>query len=374
MPPPVSSVRRLRNQAGLCLHRWRTDPVRRFVTSSQGGFACFGTTARTGYFIRHYLGIEAPEAYTLTRRWNPWHTAAAARRAARDQGLVVFTETSAPVALRSELLSFDTYVDLEIPLPADEATFVRHLSASARSDIRRSRRFEAKVSHDPAWATEFHQRHHLPSIRDRHGDEGFVASPEELARVFAGGKAEWIQVMTGAECVGALLGEPGPEGYGVYRLGWRDGDPAWLPAGVVGALYWFGVRRAFALGLPRVHLGGVMSDLEDGLFRYKAKWGARLIPDDRRYRRLLLLLDPTHPHARRFLAPRALLARDAAGDLIVLSGRAPAEVPAAREQAPFLRAWFRLRETPDAAPSAAKAALPPSLRPWFDATPLTNGG
>jgi hypothetical protein len=376
VPPSFTLLRLLRSRVGLRLHRWRLDPVRSLVSdpSGGGGFACFGPDVNTVYFARHYLGTAEADALAISRRWNPCGIAAAARRLARAHGLAVFSEHSAPAALLPDLLAFDTYADLDIPLPATLEEFLRALPESTLSDVRRvrARGYRPELSRDPAWAAEFHQRHHVPSIRDRHGDDGFVCTPAELAHAFAGGESEWIKVFDGDRCLGAVLGETMPSGYYLHRLGWLDGDPALLSAGVVSALYWFSIRRAIELGLPRVHLGGVMADLNNGLFRYKSKWGARLVPASRRYRRLRLLLDPAHPHARRFLEHHALLARDAAGEFIVLSAHAPTEVPTFKAQAPFLRGWFRLRAAPDPAPDAAKAALPASLRPWFDATPFPS--
>ena len=49
----------------------------------------------------------------------------------------------------------------------------------------------------------------------------------------------------------------------------------------------------------------------------------------------------------------------------------PAEVPVHRVHADRLSAWFRLRAVADPAPDPAKAALPASLRPWFDALALS---
>lgn len=378
MSSPFQSLRRLRAHAGLRLHRWRHNPKRTVVLarSGDGGFASFGAMDNSAYLARHYLGIESADALVVRRRWNPCGEITAARRLARDLGLVAFSEGSAPASLLPDLLAFDTYADLEILLPSTAEEFLRPLPETTRSDIRRvrARGFRSQISRDPAWTDEFLARHHVPAIRARHGDDGFFASREEMVGSLAQGTAEWVRVLDGDRCVGGMLCGPAPESYNLCRLGWLDGDPALLRAGVVSALYLFAIQRALELGLPRIDLGGVMADLDNGLFRYKSKWGARLAPASRRFRRLHLLLDPTKPHARRFLERHALLARDAGGELIVLSGRAPAEVPTFKAQAPFLRAWFRLRAAPDPTPDPAKAALPVTLRPWFDAIPFPSAG
>lgn len=378
MSPAFHVLGRLRANLGLQLYRWRADHMRREVSHPATGtaFSTFGAPDATIALARYHMGVEHLEELRVKTRWNPLGTVAAARRQARRHGLAVFSERSAPAALRPDLLPLESYVDLDIPLPGSLREFKSALGTSAASDISRIRRlgYRVEFDRDAGWSERFHAHYHEPSIQFQHGDDGFVSSAAEMARFFTGGRAEWLRVYQGDICVAAMLGEAEARGYRLHRLGWLEGSPTLRSQGVVAALYWFSIQRTFDLGLPRLHLGGVKPDLEDGLFFFKTKWGGRLDPANRRFSARLLLLDPSHPAARAFIGRHSLISRDPAGRHIVLSSRLPAEVGTFAAQASALSAWFRLREAPDPVPDSAKAVLPGTLRPWFDAVALPGAG
>jgi hypothetical protein len=86
------------------------------------------------------------------------------------------------------------------------------------------------------------------------------------------------------------------------RLGWRDGSHEVLRGRVLGVLYWFVFRRARDSGYRRVDLGGTPPYLDDGVFRFKSRWNAELVPDRGNYGSYHLLIDPSHPDAIAFLS------------------------------------------------------------------------
>lgn len=367
-------LRRFRAQGGLWWFRQKELNRHHFITPREGSgaFAVFGSLERLSFFTRHYLDEVPADNLKISSTWNPLRLATRTRRLARELGLVVFTGEAAPRSLDEELLTLDLFVPLIIPLSGSLENDARQLGSLAKANLRkiRARGYRSEISTDADWAQEFYERYHRPSIQGRHGDDGFVSLPGRIIHLFKTGNFEWLRVFDGETCIAACIGERKPDAYHLHRTGWLDGSPALQAAGASAALYWFGIRRAIGLGLPAFNLGGVMPDLENGLFVHKAAWGGRLDASAHVYVNRRLLLDPAHPHAHRFLSAHSLLIRDKARRFFVISPRLPAEVPACAQQAPGISAWFRLRDTPDPLLAAPNHLLPIPLRPWYDAIPL----
>ena len=381
MRSPLSLLRQLRSHGGLWLFRWKERHRWHFISPREGpsrGFATFGTRSRIAFFNRHYLGETHTDGVNITtaRNWNPLNIAQRARRLACKRGLVIFTRNTAPRSLREDLLKLDFFIPLIIPLTGSINDYARDLGSLAKANLRkiRSRGYRAEISTDASWAQEFYERYHRPSMQGRHGDDGSLFSPSDSAALFKDDRFEWLRVFDGDDCISACIGERQANAYHFQRTGWRDGSPALQSAGASAALYWFGVQRAIELGLPAFNQGGVMPCLENGLFIHKTAWGGRLLRTNYEYRSRFLLLDPAHTDARRFISEHSLVIRDPDERFFVISSHLPVEVPTYAAQAPYITAWFRLRDTPDAtlAEATANQLMPIPLRPWFDAIPLTT--
>lgn len=126
-------------------------------------------------------------------------------QAARRWGLVVLPEDGVPAALGAWTLAIPRAVSLVIDLRKDEATFLASLRGERRTRVRSvlAQGFGYEILHDPAWASEFHRRYHEPSIRSRHGAEGFVMPAAQLAQAVATGGTEFLRILRNHHCVGA---------------------------------------------------------------------------------------------------------------------------------------------------------------------------
>lgn len=374
MKPLPELLRCLHSAAQVELFRWRARRTIHVVRRRDGaaGFAGVGDAGAHSWFMRRYLGEMSRPAVAVSSTWRSFGMAGQIGRLTRELGLVAMDPWAVPPALQAETLAFDLWTHLTIPLPASADQFVKELSHSAFENLRliRKQGYRLETSDSSASVGEFYESFHRPSIQGRHGDEGLCSEPNELAQLLAQKGAEWIRIIRSDECVAMALGRATPSGYKLCRLGWRNGDPALLKAGVVAAIYWFGICRTRDLGLSQVLLGTATSSLEDGLFSYKTAWGGRLLPGQERIASKRLLIDPAHPAARRFLEKHSLLIRGADDRFIVLSSRRPAEVPAYRGQSAFIAAWFRLRPSPLPAVAHPASPLPVSLRRWFEPEPL----
>jgi hypothetical protein len=335
----------------------------------QAGFALFGGWKARHLFQRLYLGVS-----DHLRGRPVFHRAATAaycRSLARRHGLVVFCGNSAPPGLTAEVLSIPVLVDMEMATPRVFEGPGRW-GQSVMNDLRKIRqgRFAYDIVPGSDWVPEFYARMMRPTIIGRHGAEAYVASRHEVAQHAAKPRAELLRVLVDGKWVGASLNETTAAGYKLHKLGWVHGDAALLKQGVVAALYWFNLHRAAELGCPRVFFGPVTPCVEDGLLRYKSKWGAQLSVDGGSYGHFQLLLDPAHPVCRRFLETHSLITRGTNREFIVFSGGHPNPTDTTHEVLSSISRWYMWRQQPSAEPQRVADEVPPLLRPWLDATSL----
>jgi hypothetical protein len=288
-------------------------------------------------------------------------------------GLCVVRRCDVPPALVPDALRVPRSVSMVLPLGDFTAAHERRLPCSARRDVARirSRGFSAVVCRNPAWAHEFFHHFHAPSIAARWGREGYVHGLRFIRSDVARGGWEFLQIMRGGECVAALLAFPRRGGYHMGKLGWRAGDPNVVKSGAVAAIYWFAMLRAHDLGLRQVSMGAAPPYLDDGLFRFKAKWGAILERPGTSQSECFLMLNPAHPDCRRLFAERSLIACGPGETFVVFSGRSPAEIDVTPAIMATIGRWYRLREAPDPTGGVCDPWVPAALRPWFTSEPVS---
>ncbi len=372
--PLVLRCRRLRSICGLRFHRWRESRRHHLVRSTDGssGFAAFGCPWTIPHLTREYLGEETDQPRGPQTRLLLRDPVGSARRLARELGLVVYHPNALPDALRAEVLPLRALVNLEIELPAAFPDYTAAITSGIRGDLQKIRRenYRATSTRDLSALGAFERDYYLPSTDKRHGAAGIRAPLAPLVAGIPPGRAELNQVFQDQDWVAGNLCEDSDDGYRLWGLGWKNGEPGLLRKGAATAVYWFSIQRAHALGRRRVLPGGASPYLDDKLLEYKGKWGARLAPGTDSYQVRHLLLDPAHPATRRYLDTHALLILRDATSYFVVGGRSPDEVPAFRHQAGRISAWFRLRTSPAAAPRPGLGLLPKTLQAWFDPLPV----
>ena len=321
----------LKSKLGYRWHIYRTNREYWTVESGQGdGLCAIGDRRIVTHFSRYFL---EPKSGIKVRRG--WHARGAGRwvdQMSTRYGLVV-ADPRIPLKspLRGVEIRWPSSVELQVPLAGSWAEYERGLISSAKSDLRRVRRagFRFVESRDLTLLRQFYDQHHVPSMRARHGDGGYVGDWTEFSNLLTQG-GEWFQVWKGSEWVGGYLASVTEDGYRLRRFGWKNGDANLRRNGIIVACYVFGIRRAIEMGKSTLWLGSAPAYLEDGLMRFKAKWGARLAPANARSPIWRAVLDPNHRTCVRFFQRRSLMVPDSAsGTFDVFSGRSLArgEVP-----------------------------------------------
>ena len=296
-----------------------------------------------------------------------------ARHLIQNTGLVVLSDMPISDDLKPALLQVPSYVGLTIPLPATLDNYYSDLPGSARKDIQKIHKmgFSYEVSQDVSWTAEFYNRYYRPSMLNRFGEEGYVSSWQEVQTLAHQQHSEFIKVIADGQCIAAVLNQVNGKSYRFLRIGWIQSDNRLVKQGVIAALYWFSIQRAYQLQCNELFLGGTPPYLENGLLWFKAKWGGRLVGKSRDFSARYLLLDPTNPACYQFLENCSLLAYGAADSYMVLSSKLPNQFTLPTAFWKNIRSWYQLRTT--YSPEASdENELPTMLQGWYEKIPLPH--
>lgn len=184
-------------------------------------------------------------------------------------------------------------------------------TSSVRSDLRRIRqnRLTFSVTKDPRQFDAFYHRMYVPYIEEVHGRSAFIWPYEVMKRKF--GSCELLQVgQTGQPISGILITYAGPTPR-LWSLGVRDADRRYVREGAVTALFYYSFLHLAANGYQAADIGLSRSFLDDGVLRYKRKWGGRIVGTSVDW--FVLEVLASTPGARGFLASHPFICRDGAG-------------------------------------------------------------
>ncbi len=154
-----------------------------------------------------------------------------------------------------------------------------HPSKSLRSDMAKLKKhgYVMEVADSDAAWREFFDRMLLPHARNRFEDRAQLPNRYTLRQLQYGGQLLFVRrgdVRVAGGCVLAASGTALFE-----RLGVRDGDEGLLREGALSALYLLTFEWARAQGFERFDAGTTLPFPDDGLARFKAKFGLAPAPN-----------------------------------------------------------------------------------------------
>lgn len=145
-----------------------------------------------------------------------------------------------------------------------------------KEDLRRIRKnkLEYEVSVDDKEISDFHRNMYVPYIRNTFGPSALFHSLESLKR--SDGTIELLIIRKDGEAVAGQILVYEHDGVRTREIGVKNGDRQYVKAGVMGALYYYGLMHLQSKGFGTIGLGGSRAWLNDGVLRFKKKWGMRL--------------------------------------------------------------------------------------------------
>lgn len=166
------------------------------------------------------------------------------------------------------------WIDARLRLPTDPTAPLRISKNLRGGDLRvvRRSRLKAFVSHELSDFEEFYDHMHAPFVRNRFGVLGTPKNRESLRAAFQRGGILWVH-RDGDRLAGALIENRG-QLIVLNSMGTRNGELGLVKEGVFAAVYQYCIEYAREQGCTHVGLGTSRAFLQDGVLRYKRKWGS----------------------------------------------------------------------------------------------------
>ncbi len=214
---------------------------------------------------------------------------------------------------------------LTLPVDLDKLARVNH---GVKYDFRTLRRecLTAEVSHKEADCELFHSTMHVPFVRNRYGDFAVIHNLHQLRRSFRHGVLIWVR-RANQRIAGGLY-EQRRNVLRSVALGTSEGDLALMKVGALAALHIFAIGYAQDRGCTSIDLGGTPPILNDGLLRFKKKWGSQLIDEPQTPYDYLVRWEQPNEQVFNFLADTPLICRNDRG-LMGLTALKPKNVTTA---------------------------------------------
>lgn len=200
-------------------------------------------------------------------------------------------------------------VGCRLMLPVDLEKLAR-VKPGVKYDFRILRRegLTAEVSYQEADCELFYSTMHVPFVRNRYGEFAVIHSLQQLRRWFRSGALIWVR--RGHERIAGGLYEQRRDVCRSVALGTAGGDLGLLKAGAFSALHIFAIGHAQDEGCTSIDFGGTPPILNDGLLRFKKKWGSHLADEPQTPYDYLVRWEQPNEQVLNFLADTPLIIRN----------------------------------------------------------------
>lgn len=272
-----------------------------------------GPERRVRWLVDRYFAAEpARETLGHVPAWRLARTLKRMKSTADVTVVRVSRLTADRLGVSDDYLPVPDWIGMRLHAPFDLAAIVRR-SHSVADDMRRVRRagWTAEVSHRAADFIPFYRDMYAPFVHARYRTEGHVRPARQLRRVFRRGGILWVG--SDQKPVAGVLVEPRRGVLDVVAIGTAGGDLCWRKAGALAAVYAAMIEHARSEGCSVIDLRGSRPSLEDGLTRYKRKWGASVYDRTDVLTTTLVRWDRMTPAVVEFLSSSPLLFRDGGG-------------------------------------------------------------
>jgi hypothetical protein len=160
-----------------------------------------------------------------------------------------------------------------VELPITAQTLKRK---TIRSDLQaiQNAGLRSRVTKDPGCFDDFYHQMYVPHVTKAHASSVYITPYEEMRARLA--DSELVLVHDEERDVAGMLVLYEDARPRLWSAGVRDGDRRYLKQGALAAVYHFSLRHLAARNFGSASMGLSRAFLEDGVLRYKRKWGQRL--------------------------------------------------------------------------------------------------
>jgi hypothetical protein len=176
---------------------------------------------------------------------------------------------------RARFIEVPTWVQQKLPLAGSwDGVLARFRKNTKSTDLRKIRKYQLdyRTTSEPSEVERFYDWMYLPYIQRRFGD---LADIEPRGRiVYCGSTGTLLQVVRDHQVVAAVVLLEWEKCLNFLWVGVPEGLSAEMSEGAFSALYYYSIRYGHERGCHEIDLSGTRPLLNDGVFRYKRKWGA----------------------------------------------------------------------------------------------------
>ena len=229
-----------------------------------------------------------------------------------DLTVIRVNKMSARLFFDKGFLHVPEAIEALLKVPEDPTVLFR-AGKSVRSDLCKIRqnRLEPHFSREESDFEEFYRQMYLPYIYARHGKFAYGANRYRLRHKFHRGGILWVE--QGGKRIAGMVLERRQQWLKLVALGTTYGDLAPVKQGALAAVYYFGIEYARQHGFTLLSLGTNGALLQDGILRYKRKWGAAFTESSDNHFDLLLRWDRFDGVVADFLSQTSPVFRESGG-------------------------------------------------------------
>lgn len=283
--------------------------LRGMTASGEEGSMLLAGASKAGYLpCRFFCGTPRPEVLAEVPVFRVERTLQKLEADA-DLTVIVTDRLSSGLFFRDPYMDVPMWVGGCLDAAADPAARIR-ANHSVAEDMRVVRRecLVSEISRAAADFDTFYENYYLPFTRRRHGETAHVSDRLWLQRQFRMGGILWI-LRNRERIAGVQFGKAGRELH-LWAIGTAEGAPEPVKAGAFAALYYDSIELARRTGSACVDFGGSRPSLDDGLLRFKRKWGVALRDNARNHHEFLVRVNRWNRIVTAFLSRTSLIYRE----------------------------------------------------------------
>ena len=258
---------------------WRGDAIWLTGAEKHTGAPLSAFYFGSGRSFEHLLDkLYASYSVSRSEENHPMWRAARWLKSPRTPVDLVFADLPWPyyhLLAGSQFVHVPGWLVQKIPLPGTWQEVVGNFRKNTRStDLRKIRKFGLtfRLTTEQAEVERFHDAMYLPYVEGRFGNLAIIDSRDEIVGVGTSGGL--LQVLQQDRVVGAVVLFRSRKTLHFLWFGLPQGPDAALLDAALSGLYYFTIQHAYALGCDEVNLSYTAPLLNDGIYRYKRKWGA----------------------------------------------------------------------------------------------------
>ena len=162
---------------------------------------------------------------------------------------------------------------------SDDSSLLKN--SSLQSDLRRIRKngLNFEIRNEIDQLDNFYHNMYIPYISKAHANRAIIMDYDFMVHEF--GKCDLLLIKKENLYIAGCLISYREDEPRLWSLGVKDANTTYIHDGAIGALFYFAVRHLKERGYKKVNFGLSRPFMNDGVLRYKKKWGLKIIGADK---------------------------------------------------------------------------------------------